>query len=230
MTRVPTLWIVDPSVAHPEEQAVAEIVGRWRGAHRVFRPALVPADGPGPETGHDTDAVMVLGSRASVTDDLAWVGRLATWLSPLLDGSRPIPLLGICFGHQLLAHVAGAPVGPLTPDGAKRAGIETSFLEGGSLLPESVAISVVVSHREEVKSCPAGFRTVARRPGVLVDGLEHEYLPVFSFQFHPEAREEFARHAGIPPARIDERLKRDNGRLLQAFCERAAAAAAERRA
>ena len=82
---------------------------------------------------------------------------------------------------------------------------------------------VVVSHREEVKACPAGYRTVARRPGVPVDGLEHEQLPVFSFQFHPEAREEFAQYAGIAVARIDERLKRDNGRLLQAFCDHAAA-------
>ena len=219
------LWIVDPAVAHAEHQAVAELAERWPGAHRVFRPAMAPADGPGPGTGHDADAVIVLGSRASVHDDLPWIERLAAWAAPLVDGSRPLPLLGICFGHQLIGHLAGAPVGLLAPDGAKRSGIETSYLEGGSLIPGTVALPVVVSHREEVKACPAGFRTVARRPGVTIDGLEHERLPIFSFQFHPEAREEFAEYAGIPPASIDERLKRDNGRLLQAFCDRAAAGA-----
>jgi len=222
MSREKMLWIVDPAVAHAEHQAIAELAERWPGAHRVFRPAMVPSDGPGSDTGYDADAVIVLGSRASVHDELPWIERLAAWVAPLVDGSRPLPLLGICFGHQLIGHLAGAPVGLLAPDGAKRAGIETSYLEGGSLLPGSVAMPVVVSHREEVKSAPAGFRTVARRPGVLVDGLEHEHLPVFSFQFHPEAREEFAAYAGIPVARIDERVKRENGRLLQAFCDRAA--------
>lgn len=217
MSRERTLWVVDPSVAHPEHQAVAEILADWPGAHRVFRPGLIPADGPGPATGHATDAVVLLGSRASVHDGLAWVERLAEWLAPMIDGTLRIPLLGICFGHQLIAHVAGAPVGLVSPDGAKRVGVEDSYLDDARLLPGAKCLRVVVSHREEVKACPAGFRVVARRGPVLVDGLEHGERPLFSFQFHPEAREEFARHAGIDEARIDERLKRDNRRILAAF-------------
>ena len=49
------------------------------------------------------------------------------------------------------------------------------------------------------------------------DGLEHETLPIFSFQFHPEARDDFARHAGIDPAAIDDRVREDSRRLLDAF-------------
>ena len=217
MSSASTLWIIDPSVAHPEDEAVAEILSAWPGAHRVFQPGLVPADGPGPRTGYATDAVVLLGSRASVHDRLPWIERLGAWLSPLLDGTSRVPLLGICFGHQLIAHVAGAPVGFLRPDRAKRVGIEDSQLDGSRLLPGSQSLRVIVSHCEEVKACPRGFRVVARRGPVLVDGLEHGELPVFSFQFHPEAGEEFARHAGIDEALIDERLKCDNRRILDAF-------------
>ena len=214
------LWIVDPSQQWPEEQGVSEIVAGWSGALRVFRPALVVGDGPEPDTGYATDGIVLMGSRASVVDESPWIGRLAAWLRPLVDGTLAIPVLGICFGHQLMAHLAGAAVGPLAGDGGKRVGVETSRLSGSSLIPGETGLRVVVSHREEVKECPAGFRVVARRPGVSVDGLEHRSLPLFSFQFHPEARDEFARHAGIPPALIDEPLRRDNRRLLLAFLER----------
>jgi hypothetical protein len=58
---------------------------------------------------------------------------------------------------------------------------------------------------------------VARRPGIEIDGLEHERLQIFTFQFHPEAREEFADHIGIDPGLIDDRLRADSLKLLSAF-------------
>ncbi len=128
-----------------------------------------------------------------------------------------MPLLGICFGHQLMAHRLGGLIGFLREDRQKRVGIETSTLQGGRLLPGRHELRVVVSHREEVKQVPAEYRVVATREGSAMDGLEHRALPLYSFQFHPEAREEFARHAGIDEARIDARLRDDNRRLLQAF-------------
>ena len=41
--------------------------------------------------------------------------------------------------------------------------------------------------------------------------------PVFSFQFHPEAGDEFAGRAGIEPALLDPRVRADSRRLLDAF-------------
>ena len=76
---------------------------------------------------------------------------------------------------------------------------------------------MVVSHREAVVEPPPGYRVTAARDGVPVDALEHERLPVYSVQFHPEAREEFARHAGFDEAAIDQRLRADSSRVLDAF-------------
>ena len=76
---------------------------------------------------------------------------------------------------------------------------------------------VVVSHREIVTSAPSGYAAVARRDGVEVDGLEHRKLPVFSYQFHPEAGTEFAVRAGIDEHRLTARLREDSRRLLAAF-------------
>jgi len=214
------LWVIDPSMDRAEEQGTAEVLDGWDGEHRIFRPALRPGDGPGPGTGLDADGVVLMGSRASVTDNLDWLKALVAWIEPLLNGTTPLPVLGICFGHQLVAHLSGAEIGFVSGDRAKRIGVETIVMDGSRLLPGRAELSVVVSHREEVKTCPRGFRAVARRTPIEIDGLEHETLPIFSYQFHPEAREEFARQAGIAEAAIDENVRRDNRRLLAAFRQR----------
>jgi GMP synthase-like glutamine amidotransferase len=216
------LWIIDPSMATAETQGVAEIVGDWPGEHRLFQPALRRGDGPGPDTGYQTDGVVLMGSRASVDDGFAWLEVLRRWVEPIVSGQVRMPLLGICFGHQLIGHVAGAAVGFLGTDRVKRLGVEDSTLEGGTLIRGRQRIPVVVSHREELKHCPAGFRVVAHRPAVAVDGIEHEKLPIFAFQFHPEAREQFAGTAGIAPERIDDRVRAENRKLLAAFRRRVA--------
>jgi GMP synthase-like glutamine amidotransferase len=213
----PRLWVIDPSIIYPEDQGVAEILRGWPGESRLFRPALRTGDGPEPGTGYDTDGLVLMGSALSAHDSHPWLERLSSWLLPILSGETVIPLLGICFGHQLIAHLAGADVAFLTGDRKKRVGVERSELRGGSLLPGRRSLRVAVSHREQVRSIPGGYRVVACRPGVAIDGLEHETLPIFTFQFHPEAEEDFARHAGIDCAELDQELRDDSTLLLEAF-------------
>jgi GMP synthase (glutamine-hydrolysing) len=215
-----SLWVIDPSIHHAEDQGVAQVLQGWSGTSRVFRPSLEPHDGPGPGDGCAASGVVLLGSGASVHDELPWIRELSAWLRPLLDGSVEVPVLGICFGHQLIAHLGGGEVGHLRPDGAKEVGARETRVEGWTLLPGRHDLRVVVSHREEVKTAPAGYRVVAHRVGVPLDGLEHERLPVSTFQFHPEARDEFAIRQGLAPGLIDARLVDDSDRVLEAFRRR----------
>jgi GMP synthase-like glutamine amidotransferase len=215
------LWIIDPSLHHAEDQGVAEILRGWTGSSRLFQPGLDPGDGPRPRSGYDCDGVVLLGSVASVYDTQHdWLPRLAAWIRPLLKGEPCIPVLGICFGHQLIAHLARGRIDYVAAERSKILGVEDTRLEGGRLLPGEHALRVVVSHREEVKQAPPDYRITARRDNSPIDGLEHRTLPVFSFQFHPEAREEFARRAGLAPTLIDDRLREDSRRVLAAFLDR----------
>jgi GMP synthase-like glutamine amidotransferase len=213
----PRLWVIDPSINRAEDQGVAAILRGWDGESRIFRPVLSPGEGPEPATGYDTDGVVLMGSAASVHDDHEWLARLTGWLRPIVEGRIGMPLLGICFGHQLIAHLAGAEIAFLNDDRSKRLGVERSKLTGSRLLTAERALRVVVSHREHVASRPAGYRVVASRPGVTIDGLEHEKLPIFSFQFHPEAGEEFAGHVGVDPALLDVEQQGDSQLLLGTF-------------
>jgi GMP synthase-like glutamine amidotransferase len=220
--------VIDPSVLRAEEQGVREVCRGWNGEVRLFRPGLRPGDGPEPSTGYDTDAVVILGSAASVHDDRPWLGPLAAWVRPIVEGEVEVPLLGICFGHQLVGHLAGGVVRYLETDRRKRLGVETTRLAGSRLVPGEHELAVVVSHCEAVATLPPGFREVATRLEGAVEAMEHETRPVFGVQFHPEARDEFARAAGLDPSRIDERVRDCGRRVLDAFlalaAERASAA------
>ena len=52
--------------------------------------------------------VVVSGSHAMVSDQNPWSERLALWLTMCVE--QHLPVLGICFGHQLLAHAFGGRV------------------------------------------------------------------------------------------------------------------------
>lgn len=219
MTRPARLLVIDPSVAYPEDEAVETILSGWPGEHRVCLPALRPGDGPAPGFGYELDAIVLLGSRASVHDDLPWLRELAAWLDPVLEGQQVVPLLGICFGHQLLAHRAGARVGYLRPDRSSELGIKSTRFDGSRLVPGARELHVVASHNEEVKTTPAGYRVVARRDCVELDGLEHERLPLFGYQFHPEARAGFLEARSLERSPLFASMVAETDALLRAFLQ-----------
>jgi GMP synthase-like glutamine amidotransferase len=222
------LWVIDPSLYVAEEQGVENILRHWRGPARVLRPAMRPDDAAAlnPTSGYaEVGAVVVMGSAASVHDDHPWLAALKAWLAPILAGEVATPLLGLCFGHQLIGQLGGGQVSYLNPDQTKRVGVEHSeALVGNRLLPAGARLRVIVSHREHVAQPPPPDRyaVVATRPGVPVDGLQHRDLPIFGVQYHPEARDVFAARAGIAPEAIDDQLDQDGHRLLSAFLAAAA--------
>lgn len=54
------------------------------------------------------DAYLITGGKYSVFEELEWQDRLLQFIGELIDQS--IPLIGICYGHQAIAHVIGGKV------------------------------------------------------------------------------------------------------------------------
>ncbi|MEY2565975.1 MAG: hypothetical protein QOE35_504 [Actinomycetota bacterium] len=73
---------------------------------------LVPFDvvrGVVPTAPDACDAWLATGSRHSVYDDLEWIGPIIDFVQRV--GAADVPFVGVCFGHQLLAHALGGTVG-----------------------------------------------------------------------------------------------------------------------
>ncbi|MBN1922268.1 MAG: glutamine amidotransferase [Anaerolineae bacterium] len=135
-------------------------------------------------------AAVITGSHAMVTEHAAWSERLADWLPGLV--ARRIPVLGICYGHQLLAYALGgvvgaAPAGPeygTTPLLLKAAAHADPLL---SAVPQPFYVHV--SHFQSVLTLPKG----ATRLASSIQELHQAFVVAgcaWGVQFHPEFDED----------------------------------------
>src|SRR5205807_2452952 len=95
-----------------------------------------------------------------------------------------VPVLGICYGLQFMAHTLGGKVRPADKREYGHADVE--ILNGSRLftgLPKS--LSVWMSHGDEAVELPAGFHLVARTANA-VAAIENTERKLFAVQFHPE--------------------------------------------
>lgn len=94
-----------------------------------------------------------------------------------------LPLLGICYGHQLIAHHFGGTIESLQ----KEYGEAELTVSGGELLQEVPEISTVwMNHGDSVTRLPAGFTITAKTKDCPVAAFENSNEKLYSVQFHPE--------------------------------------------
>ncbi len=123
-------------------------------------------------------AVILSGGPASVYDPGAPRPDPAIWTAGL-------PLLGICYGQQLLAQALGGVVerAPQAEYGA--ADLEVAAAEG-VLAGFPGRTTVWMSHGDLVLAAPPGFATLARTAATPVAAMGDERRRIYGVQFHPE--------------------------------------------
>ena len=96
-----------------------------------------------------------------------------------------IPILGICYGSQLISHVLGGKVAtaPVSEYGKTKVdvNIESKIFKGVS--PSTICW---MSHTDYIEKAPEGFKIVANTPACPVAGMEYEEKNLYAVQFHPE--------------------------------------------
>ncbi|HRP90753.1 MAG TPA: glutamine-hydrolyzing GMP synthase [Edaphocola sp.] len=128
----------------------------------------------------DIKGVILSGSPFSVNDANAPKPEVAAW-------AQKVPVLGICYGAQLLASQYGAEVGKSSSREYGRAHInlksEDVFLNG-----IENGTQVWMSHSDSIKALPEGFSLLADTDSIPVAAFKVNKFekPVYGIQFHPE--------------------------------------------
>jgi GMP synthase-like glutamine amidotransferase len=113
-----------------------------------------------PAATDECDAWVCSGSRASVYDDLAWIAPLSRFVARVRDAGAPF--VGICFGHQLLAHALGGRAERAAGGwgvGAHR--VEVHVPEAW-MDPPLVSPTLLFMHQDQVTLLPPGAEPLAR--------------------------------------------------------------------
>lgn len=134
----------------------------------------------------EVSGALITGSAAMVTDRAPWSERTAGWIRNAMDAD--LPLLGVCYGHQLMAHALGGRVDYLS--GGREIGtVPIELLPGAqqdaltTFLPAQFRAHT--THEQSVMDIPKGAKVLARSardPHHLIRYGRH----AVSVQFHPE--------------------------------------------
>ena len=130
--------------------------------------------------------VIVTGSAAMVTERLDWSERSAGWLRDAAHAG--LPLLGICYGHQLIAHALGGEVGD-NPRGREMGTVCIELADAAREDPLFAGLPArfpaQATHLQSVLRPPPGATVLARNP----HDACHAYrwgTRAWGVQFHPE--------------------------------------------
>ena len=101
--------VIDPGTRVAETDSFNHIA-RWSSLPCTYHlPILSGSDTFEEESLDHVKAIVILGGSGNMYDDLAWRNELETWFKKAMD--QKIPTLGICWGHQWIAHLFGGEIG-----------------------------------------------------------------------------------------------------------------------
>ena len=176
----------------------AQLIARRVREARVYS-EIVPHTMSVPDMlARDPAAIILSGGPASVYEPGA----------PGVDAAlfaAGVPVLGICYGFQAMAHALGGDVDAGATGEYGHTRVEVAG--GGTLLAGSPGEQEVwMSHGVAVKAAPAGFRVLASTAGAPVAAFEDEARRLYGVQWHPEVH-----HTPLGQATLENFLYRGAG-------------------
>ncbi|MEM7408379.1 MAG: gamma-glutamyl-gamma-aminobutyrate hydrolase family protein [Pseudomonadota bacterium] len=160
--------------------------------------AYAALDGELPESPDACDAWLVTGSKYGAYDDEPWIERLEAFLREAYAARAP--LVGICFGHQLLAQALGGRVVKSEKGwgvGVHEYAIEhqADWMQSETRAPSRFAIQAF--HQDQVVALPPDAKVIATSAfcpnALLAYAHTNRRYAALSFQGHPEFAEDYVR-------------------------------------
>lgn len=151
------------------------------------------------------DGYLITGSRYSVSDDLPWLQGLRRLTSDVV--AADLPVVGICFGHQLLADQLGGRVERAANGWGVGMHTATVTARRPWMAPDLDEFRLIVSHQDQVVELPPDATLLADSPHAPIAAFETG--SAIGFQGHPEFDPTYSaalmdmRRDRIPAAVID---------------------------
>ena len=122
--------------------------------------------------------IILTGGPASVNDEDAYLCDTGIF-------DLGIPILGICYGMQYIAHTQG---GKVEKAGKREYGVEKASIDTSSKLFKGFNSQndFLMSHFDAVSFAPEGYKVIATTETTKIAGIENEEKNVYGIQFHPE--------------------------------------------
>ncbi len=157
----------------------SQLIARRAREARVYS-ELLPYDTPWSEIAERDPAAIILtgGPESTLAND-------APGLDPGVLASG-LPVLGICYGMQLLARELGGELNPLEQREFGPADLLIDAAESALFFGVPPASRVWMSHGDSVVVPPAGFRALAHTARCAIAAIGDEQRRIFGVQFHPE--------------------------------------------
>jgi len=161
------------------------LFGREAYAYQTFDVAA----GQYPEQIADFPAYVITGSSAGVYDPLPWIAPLMDFLR---QAKGQAAMVGVCFGHQVMAEAFGGKV-IKSPKGWGVGLHSYDVREGRPWMDAAPRIAVPASHQDQVVDLPPGARVVASSDFTPFGMLAYDEAKAVSIQLHPEFQPDYAK-------------------------------------
>ena len=138
----------------------------------------------------ECDGYVITGSKDSVYDELPWIEELTVFVQRLHAEKRK--LVGICFGHQLIAHCLGGRTEPARQGWAVGVHRSEILKRMSWMTPDVDAVSLVSSHKDQVVQLPDDAQILCGNDFCPIGGFmmgDH----ILTFQGHPEFSKAYSR-------------------------------------
>src|SRR5438034_7882301 len=146
----------------------------------TFNTVSIPAGEPLPDL-EGLEAILITGSAAGVYDAFDWIAPLEAFVCAAHDNR--VPMVGVCFGHQLIAQALGGTV--RKSEKGWGLGRHVYDVAPGNGVIDGERIAIAASHQDQVIAPPAGATTIFHSGFTPHAGLLYANGTTLSVQPHP---------------------------------------------
>lgn len=187
-----TLGILEVGAPPPDLaqrfDSYAGMVGGLLGEAFSYRAYAVPT-GELPKNVAECDAWLVTGSAAGVYDPEPWIAPLKSFIQA---ASGQAPMVGICFGHQLIAEAFGGEV-IKSPKGWGIGLHRYDMSRSAAWMDDTTAVRLPVSHQDQIVAIGDGAKRLGGSDFTPFGMVAYPERRALTIQAHPEFSPDYAK-------------------------------------